>query len=442
MEQRERSLENGLGEQLMNSFQKISSLVVIWSVGNYAREYFPMLNEKYAPVAFGDNDAKKHATDLFGIPILSFEEIEARHPGCLYYIAADEINYLNVLNSLIEKGVTRSRIIIEEYKEYKSCLFLENYMCYENYSVDTEWSLQFCCANSDGSNKSPLVRGRDYEEAVYNFFAMRDRIIDELNSSSNFMPSPCLNCCMVNMGSWRTDREIRRFVLSYPGTCNFRCVYCCINDMINCNSNKINDINRLTEESLRFLKFLRDKHYINKHTHITINSGEILIHTMRDKILEALEDNPCFINSNISQYNEKLAKILSIKGNALKTSLDAGTPETFAKIKSVDLFDKVCQNLCRYASQTHVILQYIFLPGINDNERDIDGFIAILQKNEIKNVQIKSDMNNTLKLNKNTINMIIRLTHNAQKIGINISYVLSPFQKQQIENKLKALAKP
>ena len=60
------------------------------------------------------------------------------------------------------------------------------------------------------------------------------------------------------------------------------------------------------------------------------------------------------------------------------TSLDAGTRETFKKIKQVDSFERVLENLRKYPlKNTNFLLKYIFLEGVNDNEADIDGFYEI-----------------------------------------------------------------
>ena len=59
-------------------------------------------------------------------------------------------------------------------------------------------------------------------------------------------------------------------------------------------------------------------------------------------------------------------------------SIDAGTRETYQKIKGHDFFDKVITNLKKYSeSEGDVSLKFIILEGINDNKEEIDGFIKI-----------------------------------------------------------------
>ena len=63
------------------------------------------------------------------------------------------------------------------------------------------------------------------------------------------------------------------------------------------------------------------------------------------------------------------------------TSIDAGTRETFKKIKRNDMFDKVMENLRKYpVNKTKLILKYLILEGVNDNETDIDRFYEIAKE--------------------------------------------------------------
>ena len=65
----------------------------------------------------------------------------------------------------------------------------------------------------------------------------------------------------------------------------------------------------------------------------------------------------------------------------INVSLDAGTAETFAKIKQVDCFDKVVTNLRLYSRDGGGIdLKYILMDGINLGKQDLDGFLDIAKE--------------------------------------------------------------
>ena len=86
--------------------------------------------------------------------------------------------------------------------------------------------------------------------------------------------------------------------------------------------------------------------------------------------------------SNLSVYREKLGELMETgRIKKLITSIDAGTRETFKKIKKNDKFDSVVENMRKYPlDKTIFYLKYLFLPGYNDNEKDVDGFYEIAKK--------------------------------------------------------------
>ena len=56
--------------------------IVFFGAGQYAANVFNELNEKYLPIAFGDNDYKKKDTYYLGLPIYSLNEIEEKFHNC------------------------------------------------------------------------------------------------------------------------------------------------------------------------------------------------------------------------------------------------------------------------------------------------------------------------------------------------------------------------
>jgi hypothetical protein len=125
-------------------------------------------------------------------------------------------------------------------------------------------------------------------------------------------------------------------------------------------------------------------------------------------------------------------------------SLDAGTRETFAKIKGLDLFDKVCDNLVRYSSKGPVRLKYIILPGLNDNEADIDGFVALCVRLKATAVDVTRELSDMAQFGGHTIGMIARMLDGLQVSGIKASamdtaYAGAPDDVRRIEEKLAEL---
>jgi len=384
--------------------------VVFFGAGYHARMIFRELSKQYSPVAFGDNDPKKQGTTFIGLPVLALNEIETLYPSCLFFVTVNELTKPAVITSLIDRGVVPSRIInYEDSMRYKSCIFLETFMYY------CDNGLEFCCSDY-GRNQSPrfINQRLTQEELVSVFLNTRDKIIDEINMSSrpNSLNS-CIGCSSITDGYWYSDRRIRFFNFYFNSICNFKCSYC---------PNIYFDVNDLfysnVEQDLRFLLLLQENHYIDTNTVIICAAGEITVHPLRNKIFAAIQNHPCWFFTNASVYSEKIAEILLKGRSRLCPSIDAGTRETFAKIKGVDLFDKVCENLRRYSLDAFVHLKYIFLPGINDNEDDINGFIQLCEKLNIKAVDVTRDRFDPRPLTDHTICMVARMLNGLQEIGV------------------------
>jgi len=385
--------------------------VVFFGAGGYAEDVFGVLNKKYAPVAYGDNDPKKHGARFMGLPVLSLEEIEAGYPDCLFFVTVNELTMPFVITSLLDGGVAPSRIInYAESKKYKSCIYLETLLFYDRKN------LSYCCSDF-GKNKSPCVitNGLSYEEQMKAFIDTRDRIIDELNlhSSESNTLNQCKGCCNLRNAFYYSDRRIRNLNINFRTVCNFKCSYC------KSYHGKVDDTFETdVDETLSFLHYLKNECFINNNTEIHLTAGEITVHPLREKILAELQHNPCIIYSNASAYNETIGKMLSSGRSKLFVSIDAGTRGTFAKVKGVDFFDKVCANLVRYSLDGFVHLKYIVLPGVNDGELDMEGFIDLCRRLKVRVVDVSRDMHDTTPFCDRTIDMIARLLIELQKLGV------------------------
>jgi pyruvate-formate lyase-activating enzyme len=339
----------------------------------------------------------------------------------------------------LDHGVAPSRIInYVKSTKYKSCAYLESLMVYN------EKTMSFCCSVF-GQSLSPCIAGHGlaHEDHLKAFFVARDRIIDEMNSTSpeSTVQSQCSNCPYAKYGFWPDDRQIRFLNLFLLGICNFKCSYCKLNSYCSTIPNYGNDLLvEDAENALALLRLMKDGHYIDTDTVILSGAGEISIHPLRNKLLTAFSDHPCWFFSNASAYNETIAEILSKGRSRICPSIDAGTRETFAKIKGVDMFDRVCENLRKYSLNGFVHLKYIVLPGINDNEADIDGFLDLCRCLNIKAVDITRDTYVATPFSDHTVDMIARMLNELQRLGIcayapDFMFLGGTSDKQRLEEK-------
>ena len=153
---------------------------------------------------------------------------------------------------------------------------------------------------------------------------------------------------------------------------------------------------------------------------ILSTAGEPLIHPNRKDFFDAFDGFELAINSNGSIFDDDLFKLMSKKKVLLLTSVDAGTPETYAQIKGLDFFEKTKANLYRYsrAPVGIVALKYLFVPGVNDNIADIDGFIRCCDETGATFVIISVDYYSFDKISANTTEMVRRLKTGLSNLDI------------------------
>jgi len=91
-----------------------------------------------------------------------------------------------------------------------------------------------------------------------------------------------------------------------------------------------------------------------------------------------------------------------------------------------------------------VHLKYIVLPGLNDNEADVNGFIRLCGQLKVCAVYISKDMYDMVPRSEHTILMTARMIKGLHDIGIKASlednaYDLMPSDKRLIAEKLVEL---
>jgi adenine C2-methylase RlmN of 23S rRNA A2503 and tRNA A37 len=144
----------------------------------------------------------------------------------------------------------------------------------------------------------------------------------------------------------------------------------------------------------------------------------------------------CFIFDTEIENNLRLNPYSSIN-----LSIDAGTPETWAKVKGVDNFDEVVRNLYKYAKACNrpeqITLKYIIIPGINDDLDDFLGVLKIMKDLQINAIAISRDVKTIYDNTTDPENKLISaaaffiILLNRNNIGCSIA-AYTPAEQQQI----------
>lgn len=361
--------------------------LVLYGAGVTAKGIYKMFEtEGVYAVCFADKDKSKHHKQMFNdIPIMTYsiEETLKRYPECQIFVTVFSVIRYDVFHYLTEiVGLAQNRILnFEEYEKRPTCKNLDGLGRFAN---DIRW----CCRKVNVANSPSIKIGTSLEDSFSHFCDLRMQTIEDLQNG--IVSKYCSGCDYLEEMYCGKKVTITNLsfgtVLSNYSLCNFRCTYC-ISDSESWNYDPSPEYS-----PIRALKMLEDNELISPfYTRVAFANGELTILPYCDEFLEASKQYITQIYTNASVYNDKIAQRLTGGLTRLNVSIDAGTRDTFAQIKRVDAWGKVSNNLVRYGeTKGDILLKYIYMPGINDDQRNIDGF---------------------LELCKNTGNTIVRLSY-------------------------------
>ena len=128
---------------------------------------------------------------------------------------------------------------------------------------------------------------------------------------------------------------------------------------------------------------MADRGYLRKGGHITIAGGEPSVAPEFDDLMKLFIDNELSsirVLTNATKYSEVVEKGIEQGRVNIVVSVDSGTRETFIKVKRYDFYDKVWENVKKYASvqpqADRVKTKFILIPDVNDTKDEIDAWIS------------------------------------------------------------------
>ncbi|MDR0498323.1 MAG: radical SAM protein [Holophagales bacterium] len=348
---------------------------IFYGAGLYAYEFLERwVFAGIVPVCFADSNPQKHYTkmriskDYVGgeFEVLPVQEALNRYPDAFLYITTDPESYDAAYDGLIAKGIPPEHIGAKP----QHCLLVGH-----QFSLNGSSTINICYRL--GPAEQIQVVG-SIEEDVKNYYTYSERLRSDLNKGKL---TSCSGCPELHPGPSDEELTIGSVSVSsgMPGAtkCNFKCFFCCHGMNF---EKKVHERSEELDNVLEILEYFAKNEEV-RYLHYA--AAEITISPYRIEILKLLKKMDCriMISTNASSYLEELKELLEDKNKFLLVSLDSGTPETFIKMKGVDAFYKVIENLEKYASTGSVInLKYIVWEGINCNETDMDNFLAIAEK--------------------------------------------------------------
>lgn len=326
-----------------------------------------MLDKEYSvlPAGFCDNDARKHGRFLNSFPtvrIFSFDEV-ASDESSEFLIVSPHHSAEIIGNLVFERGISEKRIInFQPIERRKTCgLWAQNW-------ISNDEAFHCCCF----AEKAPIWDNNplDPQASIESLNKIRYGLIDGCVPP----PASCVDCYKNTNSYIYTSRKLNSFDFSFRGWCNYKCEYCSASqpDLKNYND-------RFCLE--QYLVELAKHDMVNDIFSVLFAVGEPTLNEKRFALYDYCRDRQYFLDvfSNCSVFEKALFDVAQTSPVIIRKSFDAGTPETYAKIKGVNCFPKMLENVRRYLEAPYLVLnpKYLFVPGINDNETDVKNFVQL-----------------------------------------------------------------
>lgn len=277
---------------------------------------------------------------------------------------------------------------------FRSCPMIDGLCLNINGRVDTgERVLTLCCENIE--EKPGIAFADTPEETLERFLGMRSITLAESVSGvrDGAYTSGCAKCANYRSGEHSLGLFISYVNLSmYPAPCQCRCCYCEAPKFWR----DTPEVHAAYEKLFALLELGRETGMIQPNATWQVSTGEITIHPYRERIMKLVAGQRAVFFTNAFRFDEDIAQNLHDNpGSAINLSIDAGTSETWKKVKGFDNFEEVTSNLVQYYKRSaragQITLKYIVLPGINDNYEDYASLMEIIKILEVKHLTLSRD---------------------------------------------------
>lgn len=278
--------------------------------------------------------------------------------------------------------------IFKKDKEYLSCEWLE-------YGIHfSPWGLEHCCmyAHRD-KNYGVIYEFNEKNQYDFDDFFRKKKQVRNLHKKGKLSPF-CKGCPLLQKKIWKNSFKITKMAFSTNTKCNCDCIYCYTHL-----NKKIYNM-RPDIPVLYYIKKLIKENSIEKDCQIEFGGGEPVICGEFEELLNLFIDNNfknIKIHSSGIQYSTAIERALNSDICVLIISPDAGTKDIYKKIKGVDKFDDVWNNIIKYYNSQNqrknmVIIKYIILLNTNDSKELIDSFFNKIIEAGIQIIAIDTDM--------------------------------------------------
>lgn len=212
------------------------------------------------------------------------------------------------------------------------------------------------------------------------------KLLDVMEENQN-ADGPCRGCKHLKQiifeGLEYDDVKLKNIVHNNFRGCNSRCIYC------DQNVAKINE----KYESLKIIKRLLEEGCIDTHFNIDFGGGEPTLLPNLKEYLEFGYAHGCrqLLNTSGILFHESIYEGLKQGNLTVQISPDAGTAETYKKIKRQNGFEQVWRNIGKYCDYAdNVLIKYIVF-SYNSSHQEIDAFITQCKRHGVKDIRVSAE---------------------------------------------------
>ena len=296
-------------------------------------------------------------------------------------------------------------------------------------------SIHTCCF----CTKMPYAPPNLYQKLIKKFsFYEYLTNIERIMEANQGLTSPCRGCKFFTkqiVPKFPSEKNLTFFTINHFTKCNSNCVYCAI-------PHKTSDI---IYKLLPIIQQMYNQNMINDSCLINWGGGEPTLCSEFEEISGFLRERKIrqAVNSSGIIFSPVIWDGLKDNSISIQISPDAGTQETYLKVKRQNNFNKVWENIKKYAAYPDMLfVKYIFF-SMTANENDVRKFIEKCKEAGVKNIVIDCESNSANNprsifgpITENILNQAVLMKHLAIENGLNyqISYQWRENHKKYIED--------
>ena len=255
----------------------------------------------------------------------------------------------------------------------------------------------YCCATRTGPSIDVPK-----PDKIKDIITKRNKLIKMLDRGE--IPQECEGCFDLSeqenpkpllISQFSKPPKANMIIVKHFKQCDCSCVYCCEQYLsgrkIVLKSKKSDYYDLLPIIKELYKQDMIDKNELDVH----FQGGNVSVLDEFDDLLNIFMKNGVKrveIATNGIKYLSQIAEISDKTFVDVNISIDAGCRETYKRIKTVDKFEDLVENLKKYAQLPILLrLKYILVRGYNDNKEELQKYINLMKEVGITNSELMID---------------------------------------------------